>query len=176
MAVSVPHIINISCYPPIFVMVGTVWMRNMICMLRIKKANFSQVTVTLWIITIVLLQIPVTIVTSQVSITIGTYLLGTNLTCRLCLKIQLNNIYYGYRTFSSGNSDFPLIMYCLWLSFSESLHIFFSSSYTHPFLCLVLQVIFILRPTFLYVQLHNFNLFSDERCFTVGVIMFKDTE
>ena len=43
---------------------------------------------------------PVTVVITQVSLTTGTYLLGIHFACRLCLKIQLNKISYGYRTCS----------------------------------------------------------------------------
>lgn len=53
-----------------------------------EKGQFLQMTIMLWIVTIVFLQIHVTKVTIHVS-TITTCLLGTYFACRLCLKIQL---------------------------------------------------------------------------------------
>lgn len=43
---------------------------------------------------------PVTVVITQVSITIGTCLLGIHFACRPDVKIQLNKISYGYRACS----------------------------------------------------------------------------
>ena len=77
---------------------------------------------------------PVTVVFTQVSLTIGTCLLGIHFACRLCLKIQLNKISYGYRTCS-----FHLL--CIaYDRVSVNLHVFFLFSYTYQFLASVLQV------------------------------------